>query len=88
VSCASPRKAGRAALQAELLPRPPDLDEADVIKSLVFSADGQPVLVVAGLGSKVRASARGRAGQQSRGAAPPQAARDAAAGPRPPRPCF
>lgn len=40
--------------QAELLARPPDLPDADVIKSLVFSADGQPVLVVCGLASKVR----------------------------------
>ena len=41
-------------LQAQLLPRPSDRADADVIKSLVFSADSQPVLVVCGLSSKVR----------------------------------
>ncbi|GBF92616.1 hypothetical protein Rsub_05230 [Raphidocelis subcapitata] len=40
-------------LQAAILPRPPDLDDADVIKSLVFSANSQPVLVVAPLAAKV-----------------------------------
>lgn len=40
-------------LRAELLPRPADLPDADVIKSLVFTANGRPVLVVAGLASKV-----------------------------------
>lgn len=44
--------------QARLLARPPDLDGADVVKSLVFTAHAQPVLVVTGLASKARRRAR------------------------------
>jgi len=40
-------------LSATLQARPADLLDADVIKSLVFTANGQPVLVVTGLSSKV-----------------------------------
>lgn len=40
-------------LKAQLLPRPADLPDGDVIKSLVFTANGQPLLVVAPLSSKV-----------------------------------
>ncbi|KIY94556.1 hypothetical protein MNEG_13405, partial [Monoraphidium neglectum] len=51
--CRAPRP---LAAQARLLPRPPDLADDDVIKSLVFSAGLQPVLVVAKLSSKARGS--------------------------------
>jgi hypothetical protein len=70
-----PHRPPRAAPQAAVLPRPADLDEGDVIKSLVFTANSQPVLVVAPLAAKVGreltdmqpttcASARARAGTE------------------------
>ncbi len=47
------RHIGTHGLAAQLLPRPADLKDEDVIKSLVFTAQGRPVLVVMGLSSKV-----------------------------------